>query len=45
MDAKKQQKVERFLSHVHGAYRFDEETGESVKLQPVRELVACAGAC
>ena len=36
MDDKKQEKVDRFLSHVHGAYKFDEETGETVKLQPVR---------
>ena len=36
MDDKKQEKADRFLSHVHGAYKFDEETGETVKLQPVR---------
>ena len=28
--------MDRFLSRVHGAYKFDEETGETVKLQPVR---------
>ena len=34
MDASKQAKLDKFLSHVNGAYRYDDETGESVKLQP-----------
>lgn len=47
-----QEKVDKFLNHVNGAYQYDEETGETVKLQPVsrpcalprRSPATCAAA-
>ena len=38
MEASAAEKVEKFLSHVNGAYQYDEDTGETVKLQPVNRL-------